>query len=110
MLPHLKTVSIESSHHDFFSPRAVRAMNCRDDCGACCIAPSITSALPGMPEGKPSGVRCVQLAPDNRCLVFGKPERPAFCGGLQPSHEMCGASRAHAVRWLLELEEATRPG
>ncbi|HVK38365.1 MAG TPA: YkgJ family cysteine cluster protein, partial [Candidatus Kapabacteria bacterium] len=37
-------------------------MTCRDGCGACCIAPSITSPIPGMPDGKPAGVRCVQLS------------------------------------------------
>ncbi|MBV6674737.1 YkgJ family cysteine cluster protein, partial [Klebsiella pneumoniae] len=24
-------------------------MECRTDCGACCIAPSISSPIPGMP-------------------------------------------------------------
>jgi Fe-S-cluster containining protein len=84
-------------------------MNCRAGCGACCIAPSITSPLPGMPQGKPAGVRCEQLDEDNSCNVFGKPERPAFCAGLQPSAEMCGASREHALAWLTRLEQATRP-
>ncbi|WP_144631121.1 YkgJ family cysteine cluster protein [Bordetella genomosp. 13] len=82
---------------------------CRLGCGACCIAPSITSPLPGMPDGKPAGVRCVQLGDDNLCRVFGKPERPAFCGGLQPSRDMCGASRAYAIAWLADLERATAP-
>ncbi|NBX68342.1 MAG: YkgJ family cysteine cluster protein, partial [Proteobacteria bacterium] len=36
-------------------------MECRIGCGACCIAPSISSPLPGMPHGKPAGVRCVNL-------------------------------------------------
>lgn len=63
-----------------------------------------------MPHGKPAGVRCVQLDGDNRCRVFGKPERPAFCGGLQPSFEMCGDSRAQAMLWLDALERATAPG
>ena len=63
-----------------------------------------------MPNGKPAGVRCVQLDADNRCRVFGKPERPAFCGGLQPSLEMCGDSREQAMIWLDELERATAPG
>jgi hypothetical protein len=63
-----------------------------------------------MPQGKPAGVRCVQLDQDNRCRVFGKPERPAFCGGLQPSREMCGDSREQAIRWLDALERATAPG
>jgi len=85
-------------------------MNCRDHCGACCTAPSITSPIPGMPNGKPAGVRCVQLDDDNRCRVFGKPERPAFCGGLQPSVEMCGQNREQAIAWLDDLERATAPG
>ena len=84
-------------------------MNCRSECGACCIAPSITSPLPGMPQGKPAGVPCVQLLPDMRCAVFGKPERPAFCGGLQPAAEMCGADRNAALLWLTQLDAATAP-
>jgi Fe-S-cluster containining protein len=84
-------------------------VDCRAGCGACCTAPSISSAIPGMPGGKPAGVRCVQLAQDNRCLIFGSPERPACCSGLQPSREMCGSSREQAIRWLEELEQATAP-
>jgi hypothetical protein len=84
-------------------------MNCRSECGACCIAPSITSPLPGMPHGKPAGVPCVQLLSDMRCAVFGRPERPAFCGGLQPSTDMCGADREAALLWLTQLDQATSP-
>jgi Fe-S-cluster containining protein len=84
-------------------------MQCRDNCGACCTAPSITSPIPGMPDGKPAGVPCVQLDADHRCRIFGRPERPAFCGGLQPSAEMCGDSREQAIRWLDMLERATAP-
>jgi hypothetical protein len=62
-----------------------------------------------MPNGKPAGVRCVQLDDDNRCRLFGRPERPAFCTGLQPSAEMCGDSRAQAMVWLTRLERATAP-
>src|SRR3954471_1191508 len=85
-------------------------MECRSGCGACCIAPSITSPIPGMPNGKPAGVRCVQLDEGNRCRIFGKPERPAFCGGLQPSREMCGETNAQAMVWLATLERETAPG
>jgi len=46
---------------------------------------------------------------DNLCLIFGQPERPAFCGGLQPSIEMCGPDRAYAMLWLDDLERATAP-
>ncbi|MFA6961013.1 MAG: YkgJ family cysteine cluster protein [Opitutaceae bacterium] len=84
-------------------------MNCRPECGACCIAPSITSPIPGMPNGKKAGERCVQLLPDMRCAVFGKPERPAFCASLRPTQEMCGASAAEAMSHLTALELATRP-
>jgi hypothetical protein len=62
-----------------------------------------------MPQGKPAGVRCVQLADDNRCLIFGRPERPACCSGLQASLEMCGDSREQAMLWIANLERATAP-
>jgi hypothetical protein len=61
-----------------------------------------------MPHGKPAGVRCVQLMDDYRCAIFGRPERPAFCGGLQASAEMCGEDREYALQWLGELERATQ--
>ncbi len=85
-------------------------MECRVGCGACCIAPSISSPIPGMPNGKPAGVRCVQLIPDNRCRLFGRPERPAFCARLQPSEEMCGRGAEEAMAMLGELEKLTEPG
>lgn len=62
-----------------------------------------------MPLGKPAGVPCVQLDKDFGCRLFGSPLRPAVCGGLQPSLEMCGATREHALRFLAHLETATRP-
>lgn len=82
-------------------------MDCRSGCGACCIAPSISSAIPGMLLGKPAGVRCVQLDAQNRCLLFGRPERPAVCASLAPAAEMCGADAPQAMRWLTRLERAT---
>ncbi len=84
-------------------------MDCRSGCGACCIAPSITSPIPGMPHGKPAGFPCVQLLPDLRCALFGKPERPAFCVSLRPSEEMCGRDAADALAYLAEMERLTRP-
>lgn len=87
-----------------------QAMACRVGCGACCIAPSISSPIPGMPEGKLAGVRCVQLTADNRCRLYGRPERPAVCVNLRPSREMCGESAEEAMARLEELEQATRPG
>ena len=84
-------------------------MQCRPQCGACCIAPSITSPIPGMPDGKPAGVPCVQLDEQLRCKLFGDPRRPAVCSGLQPKHEMCGETREQALVYLERLERATRP-
>ncbi|MFZ6653698.1 YkgJ family cysteine cluster protein [Undibacterium sp. TJN19] len=84
-------------------------LTCRPLCAACCIAPSITSPIPGMPNGKPAGVPCVQLMDDLRCAIFGKPERPACCSGLQASDEMCGTDRLQAIHWLDDLERATAP-
>jgi hypothetical protein len=60
-----------------------------------------------MPHGKPAGIPCVQLLPDMRCALFGRPERPAFCVGLRPSEEMCGKSREEALAGLARLEIAT---
>ena len=84
-------------------------MECRVGCGACCIAPSLSSAIPGMPQGKPAGVRCVQLSEDNRCLIYGRRERPEVCNRLRANQEMCGDSMEHALAYLAKLEEQTRP-
>lgn len=84
-------------------------MDCRPGCGACCIAPSIATPIPGMPHGKPAGMPCVQLDDAFGCRLFGRPERPAFCGSLQPDPDMCGGSREEALSLLDLLEIATRP-
>jgi uncharacterized protein len=62
-----------------------------------------------MPNGKPAGVRCVQLDGENRCKIFGLPERPAFCASLQPSVEMCQETREQAITWLTRMEILTKP-
>jgi Fe-S-cluster containining protein len=84
-------------------------MDCRAGCGACCIAASISSPIPGMPLGKPAGVACVQLDQAMRCMIFDDPRRPAVCSGLQPILEMCGGTREFALEYLDGLEIATRP-
>ncbi len=93
----------------FPSPVSRETQTCRPECGACCVAPSINSPIPGMPNGKPANVRCVQLGIHNECLLFGQPDRPSFCGGLKPNPEMCGNSRQEALLWLSLMEAATRP-
>jgi uncharacterized protein len=85
-------------------PTHYPSLDCRPACGACCIAPSISSL------DKPAGEPCRHLDDALRCRIFGQPERPACCGGLQPSVEMCGETRQQALRWLSDLEALTRPG
>jgi hypothetical protein len=87
----------------------MKQIECRPLCGACCIAPSISSPMPKMPNGKPAGVRCLHLLTDYRCELFGKPERPAVCVSLRPTEEMCGTSREEAMERLERLEHDTRP-
>lgn len=83
-------------------------MECRPGCGACCIAMSISSPIPGMPPGKPAGTRCIQLDEQNKCKLFNKPERPPVCFALKASPEMCGSSFDEALTCITFLEEATR--
>ncbi len=78
-------------------------MDCREGCGACCIAVSISSPIPGMPDGKPAGVRCIHLLDDYRCALYNKPDRPKVCTGFKAEPEFCGNSREEALRILLEL-------
>ncbi|HHV49972.1 MAG TPA: YkgJ family cysteine cluster protein [Rhodocyclaceae bacterium] len=80
------------------------ALTCRSGCAACCIAPSISSL------NKAAGVPCQHLDAALRCRLFGQPERPACCSGLQPSLEMCGENQEQALTWLENLENLTRPG
>ncbi|MDF2510935.1 MAG: hypothetical protein K0S04_801 [Herbinix sp.] len=80
---------------------------CRKGCGACCIAPSISSAIPGMPKGKPAGVRCIQLSEENLCNLFRSSLRPAVCSSLKPSQEMCGTDNEAAMAYLNMLERET---
>lgn len=84
-------------------------MDCRPGCGACCIAPSISSPLPGLPGGKPAGEPCPALLADYRCALFGDPRRPTVCASLNPSPSMCGSQREQALSYLINLEQATAP-
>lgn len=80
---------------------------CRIGCGACCIAPSISSSIPGMEKGKPPGVRCIQLTCDNQCNLFDSFLRPRVCKSLKPSLEMCGTNQDEALEYLNCLEKET---
>ena len=88
-------------------------MNCRPHCGACCIAPSISSPIPdphgGPPRPKPAGVPCPQLDAALRCRLFGHPSRPLVCRSLQPHADMCGTTAEQAMQTLTQLEWLTTP-
>ena len=82
-------------------------MECRAGCGACCIAPSISSAIPGMPQGKPAGIRCIHLQEDYRCAIFFDPRRPKVCAQFQAESSVCGENRDEALKILAWLEDVT---
>jgi Fe-S-cluster containining protein len=82
---------------------------CRDACGACCIAPSISPSFPALPLGKPANVRCPHLTAETLCALFGSPSRPAVCSSLRPQPEMCGDSASDAFANLIEWERLTAP-
>jgi uncharacterized protein len=87
--------------------RATRPIECRIGCGACCIAPSISSPLPGMPSGKKAGIRCPGLTDRNTCAVHGTAAYPRVCANFTPHAEMCGETFEHAMRYLETLERLT---
>ncbi|MFQ3789657.1 YkgJ family cysteine cluster protein [Halomonas sp. A29] len=86
---------------------APEEQGCRPGCGACCIAPSISSPIPGMPHGKPAGVRCVQLDANNLCRLFGNERRPAVCERFGFDRELCGVNRTEALQRIAFLECGT---
>ncbi|NVO00445.1 MAG: YkgJ family cysteine cluster protein [Geobacteraceae bacterium] len=90
-------------------PQVENDFTCIPGCAACCIAPSISSPIPAMPNGKPAGIRCSQLTENNLCILFGLKERPPVCVSLKASREMCGKSPAEAMRYLTQLERDTLP-
>jgi Fe-S-cluster containining protein len=79
-------------------------MNCREACGACCIIPSISSPIPGMPNGKLAGEKCIHLTDDFKCRLFYSPDRPRVCIGFKPETLICGKSRDEALEIFAELE------
>jgi Fe-S-cluster containining protein len=77
-------------------------MECRSNCAACCIAPSISSL------NKPAGVACKHLTSDLRCSIFGSDGRPQVCSDFKPEPEFCGQDRNQAMQILNFLENETQ--
>ncbi len=83
-------------------------MECRSGCGACCIALSISSPIPGMPGGKPAGIRCIHLLGDYRCDIWDSPEKPKVCSDFKAEPEFCGCDREEAMKILTLLSDSTQ--
>ena len=62
-----------------------------------------------MPEGKPAGVRCVNLSDDNLCKIFGDPKRPQLCDDFKAGIDVCGINREEALILISDLELETVP-
>jgi Fe-S-cluster containining protein len=75
-------------------------MECRENCGACCIALSISSPLPGMDKGKPAGVRCIHLLNNYRCDIYNDISKPKVCIDFKAEPEFCGSDREEALKIL----------
>jgi hypothetical protein len=84
-------------------------IDCRVGCGACCIAPSISSPLPGLPQGKLAGERCLNLDENFTCRLWGSAKYPDVCKKFVPQSWICGGNREQALTTLGELEAATAP-
>ena len=82
-------------------------MECHPGCHACCIAISISSPIPGLPGGKPAGLRCPQLDRQGLCRIYNSPSRPAACAEFKPGREFCGENHTRALALLTELEKLT---
>lgn len=80
-------------------------MECRIGCGACCIAISISSPMPLLPNGKPKGVVCPHLTDDKKCSIFFSPDRPRVCDGFKAEKDFCGNSFEEAMDILSDLEK-----
>ena len=83
-------------------------MQCRLGCGACCIAPSISSFIPGMEQGKKAGERCIQLDENNLCKLFENPQRPKVCLDFKACERICADNNEAEFITLTELEISTQ--
>ena len=85
-------------------------ITCRPNCGACCIVPSISSAIPGMPVGKSAFTTCVNLDQRTRtCTIWMSTVYPDVCREFTPDDLYCGDSKESAFCLLTEAEQLTAP-
>ena len=69
------------------------------------MALSISSSIPGLPDGKEAGVRCVHLRDDYSCAIYNDPAYPKVCTGFKAELEFCGTCREEAMRILGSLSD-----
>ena len=81
-------------------------MECRIGCAACCTVISISSPIPGMPDGKPAGIPCIHLSPEKACQLFGKSERPQVCIDFKAEPSICGNTNEEAYNNISFLEKS----
>lgn len=79
-------------------------IECRPGCGACCVMISISSAIPGMPNGKPAGVKCLHLTTEGLCSLFNTSQRPEICSKFRAERAICGDKKEDAYRNIALLE------
>lgn len=58
-----------------------------------------------MPDGKPSGVRCIHLLDDYKCALFNDPSRPKVCGDYKAEELFCGKDREESIAILYSIEK-----
>jgi Fe-S-cluster containining protein len=80
-------------------------MDCRKNCGACCIALSISTPIPGIAGGKPVGVRCLHLLNNYQCAIYDDISKPQVCTDFKAEPEFCGSSQEEALRILFSLSK-----
>ena len=61
--------------------------------------------MPGLPDGKPAGMRCPHLDDYFACTLWGDPARPAVCASFKAETLVCGTSQAEALQLLSLLEQ-----
>ena len=77
-----------------------------NQCSACCVAISISSSIPGMPNGKKAGERCIHLK-DSLCSLFGSPTRPLVCSSFQANADICGSNYEESSKKIQWYERQT---
>lgn len=80
-------------------------MEC-NQCGGCCVEISISSFIPGMPNGKKAGERCIHLV-DSLCSLFGQVTRPLVCSSFQANADICGTTYEESAKKIQWYERQT---